>query len=164
MTRPTRFSPDDTRSFRDALGQFATGVTVITTHTDAGPVGMTCNSFASVSLEPALVLWSVAKSASRHSVFAPAERFAINVLNAEQGSLARTFAKDGQAFTPENSYLSEGGALMLRGAVSIFECSKASVIDGGDHSIVLGKVEHVTLGAGAPLVFHHGKFGSFLGS
>lgn len=156
----TPFSPVDSRAFRDALGQFATGVTIITTQTDAGPLGMTANSFSSVSLDPALVLWSCAKSASRHDPFVAAERYCINVLAQDQAEVGRTFAKDGQAFTDENAY-QEDGFWHIRNAAARFACTRHAVYAGGDHSIILGEVVHVTLGRGAPLVFHSGTFGSF---
>lgn len=162
MTVQTRFTPDatNTRAYRDALGQFSTGVTVITAQTADGPTGMTANSFTSVSLDPPLVLWSLAKSSARYGVFAGAERFAINVLNAAQGELALLFAKDGGHFTETNSYAHHGLPL-LRGVLSAFECELEKTVDAGDHTLILGRVSNVTLGDGAPLVFHRGKFGGF---
>ena len=163
MSARSRFTPDDTRGLRDALGQFATGVTIVTAQTEDGPIGMTANSFSSVSLEPPLVLWSVGKSASRHDIFAKAERFSINVLASEQAPVAKAFVKDGQAFTDENS-VEVDGLRIIRDALATFECALHTTFDGGDHTIVLGKVTHLTLGDGAPLVFHRGGFGSFFGS
>jgi len=159
----TPFSPDDSRAFRDALGQFATGVTIITTQTADGPLGMTANSFSSVSLDPALVLWSCAKSASRHDAFVSAERFCINVLSETQAEVAKTFAKDGRAFSPSNAAQVDG-FWHISGAAARFACSLHAVYDGGDHSIILGQVTHVTLGSSAPLVFHSGAFGGFRGN
>ncbi|MGX9356033.1 flavin reductase family protein [Roseobacteraceae bacterium S113] len=155
-----RYTPNDGRAFRDALGQFATGVTVITTITDEGPVGMTANSFSSVSLDPALVLWCIGNNAARYDVFTAAERFAISVCSDQQAMLAKTFAKDGNAFTSENSVIS-GGLPVLRDALSVFECDTHAIHEGGDHKIIVGRVTHVTLGSGAPVVFHQGKFGGF---
>jgi len=159
----TQISPDDSRAFRDALGQFATGVTIITTETAEGPLGMTANSFSSVSLDPPLVLWSCAHSASRHDPFAAAERFCINVLTAEQAGVAAAFAKNGQAFAEDNAARVDGFWHIL-GAAARFCCTRHAVYPGGDHSIILGEVVHVTLGTAAPLVFHSGSFGSFLES
>lgn len=155
----TPFSPDDSRAFRDALGQFATGVTIVTCETGAGPLGMTANSFSSVSLDPPLVLWSCAHSASRHDPFVDAERFCINVLTAAQADLAGRFAKDGQAFTAGNAEKVDD-VWHIAGAAARFACTRHAVYPGGDHSIILGRVTHVTLGAGAPLVFHAGQLGS----
>lgn len=160
MTASPRISPDDTRALRDAMGQFATGVTVITAMTDAGPVGMTANSFASVSLDPALVLWSIDKNSNRYDVFSVAERYVINVLSQEQAALAMTFAKDGQAFTDDNSEIVDG-VPQLRGALASFDCALHERHEGGDHVILVGRVLNLTLGSGAPLVFHQGTFGSF---
>ena len=96
----TSFTPDkDTeRLFRNTLGRFATGVTVITTMTDQGPLGITANSFASVSLDPPLVLWSPAKASRRFPAFAEAEHYAIHVLSEEQIDLCRRFSRDGFDF------------------------------------------------------------------
>jgi flavin reductase (DIM6/NTAB) family NADH-FMN oxidoreductase RutF len=157
------FSPTDSRAYRDALGQFATGVTIVTCETEDGPLGMTANSFSSVSLEPALVLWSCAKSASRHDPFVAAERFCINVLTRDQAGVASAFAKDGHAFSPDNADRIDG-FWQIRGAAARFSCTRHAVYPGGDHSIILGHVTHVTLGTSAPLVFHSGTFGSFMRS
>lgn len=160
MTPNARFTPDDTRAFRDALGQFATGVAVIATQTEDGPVGMTVNSFASVSLDPALVLWSIAKDSNRYDVFATAKHVSINILKSDQGALAGTFAKNADAFSEENSE-TVNGRPVIKDALAVFECTLHTAIEGGDHTILLSQVDHVTLGSGAPLVFHQGKFGGF---
>jgi len=153
------FTPDNSRAFRDALGQFATGVTIITTQTETGPLGMTANSFSSVSLDPALVLWSCAKSASRYAPFVAAERFCINVLGEAQGDVAMHFAKDGLAFSEDADFVD--GFWHIKNAAARFACTQYAVYEGGDHSIILGQVTQVTLGSAAPLVFHSGTFGGF---
>ena len=90
--------PDTQKAFRDALGRFATGVTVVTTDSEIGPLGITANSFASVSLDPPLVLWSPAKSSRRYEAFAEAKDFAIHVIGAEQAEISARFSRDGTAF------------------------------------------------------------------
>ncbi|MEM9106774.1 MAG: flavin reductase family protein [Pseudomonadota bacterium] len=160
MSAVPSHSPQDSRVFRDALGQFATGVTVITAMHEGQPVGMTVNSFASVSLDPPLVLWSIGKDSNRFDVFTAVERFAINVLNSDQGGLAGLFARDGSAFSPANSLMWDGVPL-IRESLATFDCTLHTTFDGGDHTIILGRVTNVTLGTGKPLVFHQGSFGGF---
>ena len=160
---PKRISPEDSRALRNALGQFATGVTVIAAQTADGPVGMTANSFSSVSLDPPLVLWSIDKNSTRYDALGAADRFSINVLGAHQGDVACAFAKNGRAFTRNNSVIEDGVPVILDALVQ-FDCDLHARVDGGDHTIVLGRVRHVTLGCGEPLVFHQGTFGGFVPS
>ena len=156
---------DTTRDLRDALGRFATGVTVVTAQdTQGNAVGITANSFASVSLEPALVLWSPAKSSSRYDVFAKAKHFAIHVLNDTQSDLCKAFVQDGQAFGGLDTDVNEHNVTLINGCLARFECSLDTVHDAGDHSIVVGRVARVTVSEGNPLLFASGKFGSFTAS
>ena len=155
------FSPEDSRAFRNALGQFATGVTIITTETEDGMMGITANSFTSVSLDPALVLWSVDKAAHRYGPFVNAEHFCINVLTEDQGDIALGFAKEDGAHDMTHASKVDG-FWHITGASARFACTRHAVHDGGDHSIILGRVMHVTLGSGAPLVFHSGQFGRLI--
>lgn len=154
-------SPENSRAFRDALGRFATGVTVVTIFTDEGPMGITANSFAAVSLDPPLVLWSPARSSSRFDRFAGAGNFAIHVLGAEQSDLCARFTRGGVGFEDlEIGYTAEGVPL-LPGALARFECKRHAIHEGGDHAIVVGLVERVALREGAPLLFAQGQFGRF---
>ena len=152
------FSPED---FRAALGQFTTGVTIVTARDPDGRlIGLTANSFNSVSLSPPLVLWSLARQSSSMPGFLAASHYAINVLAADQRLLAERFARKGiDRFegTPWRPGLT--GAPVIEGAVAVFECSHRSQHDEGDHLIFVGQVEHCRrrLGA-APLVFHGGRF------
>jgi flavin reductase (DIM6/NTAB) family NADH-FMN oxidoreductase RutF len=159
---PQIFVPEaDPRAFRDALGRFATGVTVVTTATDDGPVGFTANSFSAVSLNPALVLWSPAKSSSRFAVFSTAPHFAIHVLAADQAALGAQFIKGGAGFDGLDYGSSPEGTPLLPQALARFECARHAVHDGGDHVIVIGRVLRAVYGEGAPLVFSQGKYGAF---
>ncbi len=153
--------PDTAHSFRTALGRFATGVTVVTCQSEIGPVGMTVNSFASVSLDPPLVLWSPAKTSSRYRAFVEAERFVVHVLGAEQEDTCRQFANDADNFEGLELSTCEGGAPLILGCLAHFECSRYAVHDGGDHSIVVGRVEAASAKDGKPLVFAGGAFGGF---
>jgi flavin reductase (DIM6/NTAB) family NADH-FMN oxidoreductase RutF len=142
--------PHTLRAFRDALGAFATGVTVITTDGPEGPVGITANSFSSLSLDPPLVLWSPARASRRFPIFAEAERFSIHVLAAGGDAVARHFARSGE--------LPAGG---LGAVLARFDCTRHAVHEGGDHAIVVGRVLRAWHAPGAPLVFHAGRFGGF---
>jgi flavin reductase (DIM6/NTAB) family NADH-FMN oxidoreductase RutF len=155
---PPNFS---STAFREALGMFATGVTVVTARDAHGKwVGLTANSFNSVSLSPPLVLWSLSRSAGSMAAFRAGSHYAINILSADQQALAVQFASKGRdrfagvAFTP-----GAGGAPLLEGAVATFECFNRSRYDEGDHVIFVGEVERCHHRPGAsPLLFHGGRF------
>lgn len=154
-------SADNKRLYRDALGKFATGVTVVTARTKQGPVGMTANSFASVSLEPPLVLWSVDKSSGRYEIFRDAKHFAIHILREDQSELALDFAKNADAFSNCEWRDNEHGVPLLRHSLTRFECSLETTYDGGDHTIIIGRVTGFSKQDGNSLVFASGKFGAF---
>lgn len=148
------------REFRHALGQFATGVTIITTCDAAGqPAGLTVSSFNSVSLEPALVLWSMAHSAGSLPTFLHAPHYAIHVLAAGQQALAQRFAsRVPDRFAEVAWQPGAHGVPLLDGAVAVFECSNRSHYNEGDHTIFIGHVEQVHhLPAAAPLLYHGGR-------
>ncbi len=163
MTPPRRahapaFSP---REFRAALGMFATGVTIVTTRTAEGlPIGLTANSFNSVSLDPPLVLWSLSQAAASLATFRTGSHYAINVLAADQKSLAERFAAKGaDRWSGVESVPGVGGVPLIGGAAATFECFNRSRYDEGDHVIFVGEVERCTWRPGAqPLLFHGGRF------
>jgi flavin reductase (DIM6/NTAB) family NADH-FMN oxidoreductase RutF len=153
----------DPHDFRRALGSFGTGVTVITAVSgDGRRVGLTANSFASVSLSPPLVLWSLVVHSPSLSVFQEAGYFAVNVLGRHQEHVARHFARSAAdkfatiAWTP-----GRGGAPLIDGSVARFECRNADRYYGGDHVIFLGAVESYSYDDREPLIFCRGGFGSF---
>lgn len=151
-------SPATARAFRDCLGRFASGVTVVTAPTSQGGIGMTANSFTSVSLDPALILWCPAKASSRFSAFSSASHFAIHVLAADQEEVARSFAKSAQAFDDHASHLSVAGVPLLHNCLARFECETHAMHDAGDHAIMIGRVLTAQMSDGAPLVFSQGCF------
>jgi flavin reductase (DIM6/NTAB) family NADH-FMN oxidoreductase RutF len=153
---------NDTKSFRQCLGRFATGVTVVTCADARGnPCGITANSFSSVSLDPPLVLWNVAKSANSLEAFLNAEHFAINVLSAEQENLSAHFAQsDHMLFDGVEHNLSELGVPMLPDTLACFECRTYQVHDCGDHYIVIGEVIAYRAGDMSPLLFYAGNYRS----
>jgi flavin reductase (DIM6/NTAB) family NADH-FMN oxidoreductase RutF len=153
--------PETVAHFRHALGRFATGVTVVTAMGATGPVGITANSFASVSLDPPLVLWSPARASRRFEVFAGAPAFAIHILEARQEPLARHFVRHGHP--PEGIGWQHGhrGVPVLPDCLARFDCALHACHDGGDHAILVGRVLHAVVGTGAPLVFLGGDYGGF---
>jgi flavin reductase (DIM6/NTAB) family NADH-FMN oxidoreductase RutF len=140
---------------------FATGVTIVTARTPAGVlVGLTANSFNSVSLQPPLVLWSLAQAAGSMPALSTGSHYAINILAADQKDLAERFAS-GRADRWQGVAYTDGasGAPLLDGAAASFECFNRSRYEEGDHVIFVGEVERCTHRAGAaPLLFHGGKF------
>jgi len=150
----------DSKEFRNALGQFATGVTVITTlDKDGNKAGMTVNSFSSVSLEPMLVLWSLAKTAKTFDAFNVTERFAIHVLNADQQAISNQFAsRGGDRF--ENIALTKGhgGIPILQDYSAVFQCEIEARHEGGDHIIMVGRVIDFDNKCQPPLIFHAGHY------
>jgi len=150
----------DERGLRNAFGAFATGVTVVTARGPDGRArGLTVNSFASVSLSPPLVLWSLAKLSPNLAAFRAASHFAVNVLTEDQEWVARQFARSQvDRFRNIPTQEGRGGAPILRQALATFECRNVGAHEGGDHMILVGEVEDYTLNGGAPLIFHGSRF------
>ena len=153
--------PETSRAFRDALGRFATGVTVVTTDSEIGPLGITANSFAAVSLDPPLVLWSPARFSRRFDAFAGASHFAIHVMGEGQQDLGTRFASDGTAFAGLDWELNDQRVPLINGCLARFECKTVATHPGGDHCIVVAEVTRASWRAGSPLVFSQGQFGNF---
>jgi len=151
------------RLLRDALGRFATGVTVITIMGPDGPMGFTANSFSSLSLDPALVLWSLARSSQRFAPYAAAESYAIHVLGQDNADWPARFSRGGAGFDGLDWQVNGEGVPVLSGALARFDCARHATHDGGDHLIIVGKVLRLALEEGAPLVFSQGRFGGFTG-
>jgi flavin reductase (DIM6/NTAB) family NADH-FMN oxidoreductase RutF len=152
--------PFDSRHFRHALSQFATGVTVITTRAaDGTMLGLTATSFNSVSLQPPLVLWSLGASASSMDAFNTSTHYVVNVLAADQSELANRFAsRIEDRFAGLELDFSATGQPVLRGAVAWFECSNRSRYPEGDHVIFVGEVTQCEIASRAPLVYHGGAY------
>ena len=151
----------ESRDFRDALGRFATGVCVITFAPEDGkPFGMTINSFASVSLEPPLVLWSLQKNSDVFDEIVNAKRYAVNVLSQEQRPMSDQYAKKSDHdLSPEHFSIGKTGSPLLKGSLVTFECETEAVHDGGDHVIIVGRVLEMDSNPnGEPLLFVSGKY------
>lgn len=154
----------DTRAFRRALGNFATGVTVVTAAAEDGRrVGVTANSFNSVSLDPPLVLWSIDKRSSSHEVFEAASHFAVNVLAADQIDTSNNFARPREDRFAEIAFdAGAGGAPVLADCAARFHCEKYQQVDGGDHWIMIGKVVAFDDFGRSPLLYHQGAYSMVL--
>jgi len=140
---------------------FATGVTIVTARDAQGrPVGLTANSFNSVSLAPPLVLWSLSRQAGSMSAFASGSHYAINILAADQRALAERFAGSRvDRFEGLSFREGAGGAPLIEGTVAVFECFNRSRYEEGDHVIFVGEVERCECRTGAsPLIFHGGRY------
>ncbi|MBN4053778.1 flavin reductase family protein [Haliea sp. AH-315-K21] len=150
----------DKLAFRHALGNFATGITVMTaTSPEGNRVGVTANSFNSVSLEPALILWSIEKTSSSFSVFETASHFAVNILAADQMHLSNHFAKrSDDKFAAIDFEEGRANTPLLKGCAATFQCERHAVIEGGDHWIIIGKVVAFNDEGKAPLLYHQGSY------
>lgn len=155
-------APSFTRQdFRSALGLFATGVTIVTARAaDGTPVGLTANSFNSVSMSPPLVLWSLSLQAGSLPAFANGSHYAIHILAAEQRALAERFATRGaDRFAGLDWREGTGGVPLIDGAAAVLECHNRSRHEEGDHVIFVGEVEQCRYRSDAsPLIFHGGRF------
>jgi flavin reductase (DIM6/NTAB) family NADH-FMN oxidoreductase RutF len=152
----------DSTQFRQALSQFATGVTVITTRLADGSFrGLTASSFNSVSLDPPLVLWSLGVVANSMPIFSGNSHYVINVLGADQAHLAQRFSRrTDDPFAGIEYELSRTGQPILKGVSAWFECHNRSRYPEGDHVIFVGEVEECEVHPQPSLIFHAGQFGS----
>ncbi len=160
MHRSKRKKTFEPRDYRKALGQFATGVTVVTTRTAQGrPIGLTVNSFASVSLHPPLVLWSLGRQATDFAALKAATHFAINVLGAGQHHLSHRFSTPmAERFAGVEYTDGPGGCPLLAGVIAHFVCRKVRQHEEGDHIVLICEVEQYKRFDGEPLVFHSGRY------
>ncbi len=155
-------SPEQSTAFREALGCFGTGVTVVTTHTENGPRAITVNSFASVSLDPPLVLWCLAKDSYRFNAFNGCQHYAIHVMAQEQQDAALKFARDGTDFSHAKWEPDAAGRPQLAECLARFDCQLHAKHEAGDHLILVGQVEQVMYRTGKGLIFKRGQFGGFV--
>jgi len=152
----------DPKLFRDALGMFTTGVCVVTTiPNNDEPIGMTINSFASVSLDPPLILWSIQLTSDCYDRFDSSNKFAVSVLSHEQEHLSNFYAKKGDHYLDQGHYtIGSTGVPILNQAMAAFECKVWAKYPGGDHTIIVGEVmKFDALQDTRPLLFHCGKYG-----
>ncbi|HBO6052666.1 flavin reductase family protein [Pseudomonas aeruginosa] len=151
----------DSRAFRNVLGNFATGVTIMTASVGERKVGLTVNSFSSVSLHPALILWSIDRRSASYEVFHDASHFAVNILSVEQVELANHFSRHSEDKYESIRYMhGVGGAPLFSGCSAHLQCEIFQQIDGGDHCIIIGKVIDFSDFGNSPLLFHKGAYSS----
>jgi 3-hydroxy-9,10-secoandrosta-1,3,5(10)-triene-9,17-dione monooxygenase reductase component len=148
-------------SIKSAMSRFTTGVTVVTTHFEGQDWGMTCNSFNTVSLEPAMVLWSIRKEAASHQAFTQSGTYLVNVLQADQKDAAMRFASGPQSerFANQSSERTAHKNIKLNDTVAWFECRLAQVVAAGDHDILIGEVTGYGSQEGQGLVYANRQFG-----
>jgi 3-hydroxy-9,10-secoandrosta-1,3,5(10)-triene-9,17-dione monooxygenase reductase component len=152
----------DPHHLRQALGRFATGVTIVTClDRDGQRVGLTANSFNALSLDPPLILWSLRLRSPSLQAFAAASHFAVNVLGRDQLALSRHFSRSGADKFALGQWSEGAGRVpVLAGSVAQFECSQQSVQEAGDHMLFIGRVLHAREDAREPLVYHGGRYRS----
>ena len=150
---------DDGRAFRRCLGQFATGVTVVTADSGDRITGVTANSFSSVSMDPPLVLWSIKRSSDSWPTFESATHFAVNILASSQTDHAANFARSGDKFEGIDWAPGAGGAPLLANVAATLECRRHAEFDGGDHIIMVGHVERFNRFDRPVLLFAQGRYG-----
>lgn len=160
----------DSREFRDAMGAFSTGVTVITALADNGqPIGLTVNSFNSLSLEPALILWSLSKDSPNFKDFLGCKYFAVNILAKNQRDISNQFSTSNrEAYVWDNLlperfagidwYKGKDGVPLLPDCLATLECRNSANYVGGDHHILIGEVSRFQCFGGQPLIFYRGKY------
>ena len=152
----------DSREFRNALGQFPTGICLITVNdNDLGPLALTANSFASVSLAPALVMWSIQNNSEVFSEYTECEYFGISMLAASHESVSNRYARRGEhAIETTDFDITELGVPLFKEALVNFSCRLETLYRAGDHHIVLAEVMAMSTREGAPLVFAKGTYDS----
>ncbi|MBN9428230.1 MAG: flavin reductase family protein [Burkholderiales bacterium] len=149
----------DARAFRRCLGQFATGVAVMTAQHEGQLAGIVVNSFASLSLDPPLILWSIRRESASLPLFRRAGRFAVNVLSAEQLAVSNRFAASrADKFNDADWSPGRHGAPLLAGCLAHLECRLEQALDGGDHLLIVGRVERYARFHGEPLLFTQGHY------
>ena len=156
----SKFNPTEDRiaDYRQALGNFSTGVAIVTRMSQSGPLGITVNSFTSVSLKPPLIMWCLSKQSTRFSSSMNAENFAVQLMPASSKNLCVSFAQSAQVFEDTDWSLNAQKVPLLKGSLACFECRQFADYDGGDHSILLRRVDLVSTSNGVPLTFAQGCF------
>ena len=153
----------DQARFREVLGHFATGVTIVSALEGGEPVGFTCQAFAALSLDPPMVILAPARSSTSWPRIAQAGAFCVNILEEHQEALSRTFAVsgsdkfDGVGWTPGVT-----GSPLLEGSLAAIECRLGEIFEGGDHELVTGHVVAMEVGKGRPLLYYRSGFGRFV--
>lgn len=161
MSENPASNPFDGAKYRQVLGHFPTGVTVVTAMSDEGPAGMAIGSFSSLSLDPALVLFCATKTSASWGKLRGAGKFCVNILADDQEDVSRVFASKADDKFSEIGWKHSGnGAPLINGVLAFIDCDLHSVLDGGDHDIIVGSVTDLDVKhEGSPLVFFRGGYG-----
>lgn len=158
---PPQSSFDQAR-FKEVLGHFATGITIVTAMEDDGPVGFTCQAFSALSLDPPLVVLAPSKSSTSWPRIAAAGAFCVNILASSQEALCRSFAASGGDKFEGVGWSTEAtGSPVLDGSLAFVDCELELVHDAGDHELVIGRVVDLGVGEGSPLLYYRSGFGAF---
>ena len=155
-------SLNEQHSLRQALGCFATGVTVVTTRFEEEDYGMTCSSFNAVSLDPALVLWSLQQTCGSRTAYLEGGGYTVSILSAKQSALAMHFARGSQEerFAAIETQHAPSGRIIVKDCVAWFDCDLHQVVPAGDHDILLGNVQAYECAQGEGLIFERSRFGT----
>ena len=147
--------------FKEAMGSYPTGVTIVTsTDINGNPVGLTVNSFASVSLDPLMVLWSIDHKVSTLKTFTEQGKFAVHILAGDQQELCKTFAsKNVDRFSTCKWDFSDHELPIIEGAFTVLECYTFKTVEAGDHTILIGEVTNIQINEKAPMLYHRRQFG-----
>jgi flavin reductase (DIM6/NTAB) family NADH-FMN oxidoreductase RutF len=142
------------QEYRDALSKFASGVTIVTVNAEGQPHGMTASAFASVSLDPPLVMVCLEKTSRTRELVIDTGSFAVSILSEDQAEIARSFSLPGRKpFDVLSHHAGRNGVPLLDGAIAYVECSLERVVEGGDHDVVIGEVNACELQDGSPLLY-----------
>jgi 3-hydroxy-9,10-secoandrosta-1,3,5(10)-triene-9,17-dione monooxygenase reductase component len=153
----------DQARFREVLGHFATGVTIVTALEEGAPVGFSCQSFAALSLDPPMVVLAPARTSTSWPRIRAAGSFCVNILGEHQEAVCRAFAiSGGDKFSGVGWRPGITGAPVIDNSLAVVECELGDIFDGGDHEIVTGRVVALDVGEGGPLLFYRGGFGRFI--
>jgi 3-hydroxy-9,10-secoandrosta-1,3,5(10)-triene-9,17-dione monooxygenase reductase component len=152
----------DQARFREVLGHFATGITIVTATDEGEPVGFSCQSFAALSLDPPMVILAPAKSSTSWPRIARAGSFCVNILGEHQEAVCRAFAvSGGDKFDGVDWSPGVTGSPLIEGSLATVECTLGAIYEGGDHELVTGHVVDMEIGKGSPLLFYRSGFGRF---
>jgi 3-hydroxy-9,10-secoandrosta-1,3,5(10)-triene-9,17-dione monooxygenase reductase component len=153
----------DQARFREVLGHFATGITIVTALEEGVPVGFSCQSFAALSLDPPMVVLAPARTSTSWPRIRAAGSFCVNILGEHQEAVCRAFAiSGGDKFSGVGWRPGITGAPIIDNSLAVVECELGEIFEGGDHEIVIGRVVALDVGEGGPLLFYRGGFGRFV--
>ena len=158
----SRDSQQELQGLKDAFGCFATGVTIVTTHYKGQDYGMTCSSFNTVSLSPAMALWNIQKNSLCLEAFQKGEGYSVSVLGANQGDLAMHFSRGSQEerFAGLDDSRLDSGRIVIPNCIAWFDCDLVNIVDAGDHDILLSNIKDYSSTHGNSLIYERGAFGT----